>query len=473
MNQWKEKEKIQKYMDILSVFLIIIGVHMVIGFFNGKWPWSHNHYNSYLLQVLAWMDGSLHLPGNIEYLELAVYEGNYYVSFPPFPSYVLLPFALLFKERTPEGWISFFILLTGAFYALRIAWHFVKPGMKAVFWTAFVYIGTNVLYVTLDAQVWFFAQNLALTLSFMAIYYAMKGKGGASLFFWGCSVGCRPMQIVYFPILVYLLYQYLKKEDINRTFLSMLKEKYFWAIPVTLIALSYMALNFARFGNPIEFGHNYLPEFTREEFGQFHPSYILRNVKSLFRFPTKGDYDTYNFYKFDGNCIFLVIPMFVSYLIYILRKFIQKQKIDLMYMTVLPLLIISHILMLCSHRTMGGFHFGHRYINDTLPYVYLGILLFAGTNAHYKNVTPAQEAAAEEENHTAALQEVTKNYEIESTDMLLSEAESEENKKVPAAIREISEEPLWDFTYCLHYPLCFLGLAVNIVGTIALNMGWI
>ena len=28
---------------------------------------------------------------------------------------------------------------------------------------------------------------------------------------------------------------------------------------------------------------------------------------------------------------------------------------------------------------MGGAHFGHRYINDTLPYLYFGVLLFAGT----------------------------------------------------------------------------------------------
>lgn len=51
----------------------------------------------------------------------------------------------------PEGWIAFFIMLLGAFYALRIAWHFVGTGGKSVFWTCFLYLGTNVLYDTLDA----------------------------------------------------------------------------------------------------------------------------------------------------------------------------------------------------------------------------------------------------------------------------------------------------------------------------------
>lgn len=51
------------------------------------------------------------------------------------------------------------------------------------FGQAFLYIGTNVLYITLDAGVWFIAQNFALTLSLMAIFYALENKGGFSLFF--------------------------------------------------------------------------------------------------------------------------------------------------------------------------------------------------------------------------------------------------------------------------------------------------
>ena len=33
-------------------------------------------------------------------------------------------------------------------------------------------------------------------------------------------------------------------------------------------------------------------------------------------------------------------------------------------------LSIVHILLLCAHRTMGGAHFGNRYIVDILPAVY-------------------------------------------------------------------------------------------------------
>lgn len=487
----RSNEKIQKLLDVLGVILILLVVHFVAGAFNGKWPWSGNPYNSYALQAAAWVNGHLDLGMNIEYLELAVFEGKYFVSFPPFPSYILLPFAFFYGSNTPDGWIAFFAMILGAIYALRIAWEYLGAGAKSVFWTAFLYVGTNVLYITLDGQVWFIAQSFALTLSLMAIFYAIKGKGGWSLFFWGCSVGCRPLQILYFPLLFYILYTYLKNEHPERTLFSMIKEKFYWAIPVFLIALSYMLLNYARFGSPIEFGHNYLPEFTREENGQFHPDYIWNNIKSLFRLPVKGENGVLTFSKFDGSCIFLVIPMFVSYLIYYIRKFIRRQKIDKMFLIVLPLLVMVHIVALCSHRTMGGFHFGHRYINDVLPYLYWGILIFAGTPGRKKVVQTDMETISvdaeneinisSEEEETEISETFSAKEEVETEQMVdfAIESDTETTQTNNLVIETDNEETLiedpeqTDYTYTLHFALCFLGLALNIVGTIATNMGWV
>ena len=51
-----------------------------------------------------------------------------------------------------------------------------------------------------------------------------------------------------------------------------------WLIVPALLAISYMALNDARFGNPFEFGHNYLPEFQRAEKGQFSLEYLEQKL---------------------------------------------------------------------------------------------------------------------------------------------------------------------------------------------------
>lgn len=77
-------------------------------------------YRSYTLQACAWLDGRLDLGTDYPWLELAIYEGKYYVSFPPFPSLVLLPFAAIFGTNTPDHWISLVFSLVGIIYALRL-----------------------------------------------------------------------------------------------------------------------------------------------------------------------------------------------------------------------------------------------------------------------------------------------------------------------------------------------------------------
>ena len=62
----------------------------------------------------------------------------------------------------------------------------------------------------------------------------------------------------------------------------MLKKHWKWAIGPVAIAVSYMLLNYFRFGNILEFGHNYLPEFMEQsEHGQFSVHYMVNNFKNI------------------------------------------------------------------------------------------------------------------------------------------------------------------------------------------------
>ena len=53
----------------------------------------HNDYDSYALQAENWLHGSLGIENgeNYPWLELAIFEGRYYQSFPPVPAVFLLP----------------------------------------------------------------------------------------------------------------------------------------------------------------------------------------------------------------------------------------------------------------------------------------------------------------------------------------------------------------------------------------------
>ena len=67
-----------------------------------------------------------------------------------------------------------------------------------------------------------------------------------------------------------------------------------------------MALNYARFGNITEFGHNYLPEFTRTTTGQFNLSYLKENLMHYLRLPAAGENGgTLSFFSSDGMAFWL------------------------------------------------------------------------------------------------------------------------------------------------------------------------
>ena len=131
-----------------------------------------------------------------------------------------------------------------------------------------------------------------------------------------------------------------------------------------------MTYNYIRFGSIFEFGHNYLPEFLNSPKGQFDPSYIMPNLKSLVYIPKIGTDGAVDFPRFNGMSVFLCFPIIVFSLYYAATGFGKRAvRIGL-------LCAALHILLIASHKTMGGYHFGNRYFADVMPCLFF-ILLFA------------------------------------------------------------------------------------------------
>ncbi len=365
----------QNILDFVFIALSIICVYAVIGSFTGFWPWTQNPYNSYTLQALSWLEGRLDLGRTYSHLEIAEFQGKYFISFPPFPSYIMLPFALIFGENTPDGYIALVVTMVGAYYAFKTLNALEKSGAVAIFWTLFLTVASNMVFICINGWVWFIAQNMCFALSMMAIYYAVKGKGGLSLAFWACSVGCRPINALYVPVLLYVLYKGIKEHSPDMTLSAIIKKNIKWIIAPCIIAASYMILNYLRFGSVVEFGHNYLPEFTEAPKGQFHIDYIKENIVRLFRLPVLGENGVLKYYKFDGTAFWLISPIFVSYFIELIRACISPRKKWEEIAYVMPAFIALHFLLLTMHKTMGGFHFGNRYTNDALPYMFFALAL--------------------------------------------------------------------------------------------------
>lgn len=341
----------------------------------GYGPLKQNVYNSYALQADSWRQGRLDLGQDYPYLELAVYNGKYYVSFPPFPSYILFPLTFIFGSNTPDALLMWFISLLSAGYLYRLALQFRLSEPLSALTTLTVILGSNATFNMLNPGAWFFAQNLCFLLAVMTIYYASNGKGGWSLFFWACSVGCRPMQIFFLPVVLLILYIGEKKKSPELSGKKIVSNKIYWGIPAGCVALTYMVLNYLRFGSIIEFGHNYLPEFIRAEHGQFSVKYMSENLKSLlhfFQFDESGKIVIDHF----GNLSFMLAsPCVIFAILTLLACILKKEYRIVIFQSGIIACAIAYLAVTIMHKTMGGWHFGNRYANDILPWIYLATVL--------------------------------------------------------------------------------------------------
>ena len=389
MNKIFESIKESKNVYLLVVCMTVMLWLILMSCFIGIGPLTYNTYNSYSLQADSWRNGRLDLGQNYTHLELAIYEGKYYVSFPPFPSYLAFPLTFIWGSNTPDGIILWIIDIILAVYLFKLAYLITKdPKVSAVI-SIFLMMGTNVAFIIVTPWVWFWAQTLCILLSIMAIYYTFKGNGALSLGLWACSVGCRPMQAFFFPILLAILLYYKKKDTPDKSYISILISRLYWFIPPFIIGVSYMVLNYARFDNPLEFGHNYLPEFTEAEYGQFSLNYLSNNFHMLLNIPSFDDNHRYMVDHFGNINFILVSPIILIAFASIIIFIVKKNKKYILFSTAVIIMIALYLLVTMMHRTMGGWHFGNRYTNDILPYIFLlSILGIKKEKRLYKYIIP-------------------------------------------------------------------------------------
>lgn len=365
--------KKERYTDILTLLCGVLGVYLLIWCFTGESLFQAATYNSYVLQANRWLSGYLDLGQNYSHLEIAEFGGKFFVSFPPVPSIILLPFCFLFGGNPPDTLISVSIGLTGALYALKMMWITGRKGGWAVFWALFFTVGSNFLHIGYSADVWYFAQTASFTFTLIALYHAMTrdlSDGWIPLFFLALAFGCRPLQIVFLPLITFLLYRKFRKN--NLSIIQSVKKYWWWVIPPLCVGILLMGLNYARFGNVFQFGHDYLPEFAEEKpEGQFSAAYLGENWRKLWALPAV-EAGIVRFPIFNGCAFWIFSPVFLIFTVYFvknLRCAVRKPELLLAVA-----LIFLQFFLTCFHATMGGWQFGNRYTVDALP-----VLLFALT----------------------------------------------------------------------------------------------
>lgn len=353
----------------LTLLCLAFG-YFLISDLQGGTLFAHQPQDSYTLQALNWLQGRMYLQGGEGYtwLELAVYEGRYYCSFPPLPSVVLLPLVLIFGANTPNYLLVAVYGLMSVALAFRIMRRLGRGAAESAFWGVFLVWGSNMLWMTTNGGVWFQAQALNMVLCLGAVWAFLGQKRALSLFLLALAVGCRPFSAVYIPVFVLCFaWQERERGGFGRALLRQWK----CCLPVLAVAAVMMWYNWARFDNPLEFGHNWLPEFVQAADGQFHLNYLWNNLRNIFFGPVKLEYGRLSFSLFNGFMFYVANPLFLLLFFCQLRALIRKRwSFEGIALTAAMAL---ELVLLCVHKTFGGWQFGARYTCDLLPFALLYI----------------------------------------------------------------------------------------------------
>lgn len=348
---------------VLCALALIFLLYFALCTASGVKPASYE-YKSYLLQAQAWLRGELALDKNYEYLELAVYEGKYYVSFPPVPAVPMVLWTLIFGDDVPGGLFQKIYIAIACLVVLSEVQRSKRLNLReSLLWAFSLCFASAMLPITLAGGVWYEAQILSFLFCVCAIVAMRRRKCTLSCLCYALSVGCRPFTVLLGPALLFMYMEDCRNAAIpfRNAFRRLLP-----GLMVGLaVAAAYGVYNYARFGNPFEFGHNYLPEFTRSEHGQLSLVYVAQNWKTLFfGAPFSVDDAGIHINSF-GFSMFLSCPLLILNLIWFLKDLLLRR----MTATKIVILLMAacNVFLLLMHRTLGGYQFGARYALELLP----------------------------------------------------------------------------------------------------------
>ncbi len=354
----------------IVLILAMVSMWMVLDALTGKRFFGSTPYNSYTLQALSWLNGHTWVE-NDPILELAIFGERYYVSFPPLPSVILLPFAAIFGEAVPDNLMVKVYGCAAVLFLYRALKNVSLHRADAALWSFLAVFSSSLLPLTLEGAVWYQAQTLAVMLLTGSLYFLTVDRMTPSLLLYALSVACRPFDALwFFPLTTVWAVLYLRAKVPVRELIRKLLPGIGAGLAVAAAIGIY---NFVRFGDPLEFGHNHLPEFSFQGGVQFSLSHIPNNVRT-FVLGLPFDMTEQGFsLKLFGFSFLIACPALTLMLLHVLADLFKKRMDVMRAVTVIVFLV--HLCLLLMHRTFGGYQFGARYCADLLPYAFLYRLL--------------------------------------------------------------------------------------------------
>lgn len=304
-------------------------------------------------------------------------ERKYFVSFPPFPGVLMIPFVAISGYGAND--VLFTVLMASlnlvlVFSLLRklVALGYSERSERDDLWlTALLGFGSVHLWCSVMGQVWFTALVVGVACNLVYVYFALDARRP---FLAGCALAAAFATRT--PLLfaaVFFLHQLLWPSHGQRPERAELVRKLVWfGAPCLAMGLGLLAYNYVRFENPAEFGHTYLATGTIariRDFGLFNLHFLSRNLTAAFTLlpSIDGDYPYLHFSK-HGMSLLLSTPALV-WLLWPMRSHRLARGFALTAVTVaVPIFF---------YQNTGWEQYGFRFSLDFMPYL-VGCLALGG-----------------------------------------------------------------------------------------------
>jgi hypothetical protein len=319
----------------------------------------------FVWQADAFLHGRLDVqrPPNLN--DWVLQGGRWYVSFPPFPALLMVPFVAVWGLSLNDVAFTLFVaaLNVPLFYRLLRRVDDAAEWQHAAFALIFGF-GTLAWSCSIRGEVWFTAEVLGVTLTLLYLHASL---GAARPFLAGLAVACATITRtpLAFSVLFFLL-------EARRTARPALREKLLWFFgAIALVAVPMALMNEARFGSFTEFGHSHLynnrvnPQIAR--YGLFNYAFLERNLHAAFtRLPEIQLHPFRMGFNGEGMSLFVTTPLFF-YLLWPKRTGALQREL---WLTTAAVALPGFF-----YQNSGFYQFGFRFSLDYTPYLILLLAL--------------------------------------------------------------------------------------------------
>ncbi|MCG8556913.1 MAG: hypothetical protein MJD61_16760 [Proteobacteria bacterium] len=356
--------------------------------------------NHYLHLANSWLHGELAVlgdrpPGSNDW---ALYQGRWYVSFPPLPALIVLPaVALAGGTALPDclfwaliaalGPALLFVLLR----SLRERGRSERSERDDLVLTGLFAFGSVYYFVAVQGSVWFAAHVVACPLLILYLLHALGARQPllAGVFL-GLAFLTRPPTLL--AALFFLLEALAQARPADtppvgsgshvlvraRRWLgavcwrASVRPLALFTLPLLAVGLFSAGLNLARFDDPFEFGHTYLQVAWRgriDTWGLFNYHYFARNLAVFATaLPWLSIHAPYLTIGRHGLALWFTTPQ----LLWLLWPARVPSTSVALYLSAAAIAIMD----LC-YQNSGWIQFGYRFATDYLPLLF-GLLALSG-----------------------------------------------------------------------------------------------